>query len=170
MSWFRLHRTLPVVAALMVTACATRPALLAGPSCSADSLLVQYDRYGSLGSREAEAALTEARTAFQRTGSECDRLRLALLLGNPEGKAHRDDAQALKLLNGFLAGAGTKDPSLTALSRYAAATLASRSDTDARLRSALKKAADERGRADALQKKIDEVKEIEALLQERQRK
>jgi hypothetical protein len=159
-----------VALALALGACATSAGRGPAPAnCTAESLLAFSERFGGLSAREAEAAGAEARAAFQRTGSDCDRLRLALALAHPEGKAHRDDAQALKLLNGYFAGRGPKEPGLAALARYAAEGLASRTELDGRYRAAAKRAGEERARADALQRKLDELKQIEALLQQRER-
>ncbi|MBI5444965.1 MAG: hypothetical protein HY900_27615 [Deltaproteobacteria bacterium] len=141
----------------------------AAASCTVESILSFSERYGGLGQKEAEAAYAETRAAFQRTGSECDRLRLAFLLSHPEGKGHRDDAHALRLLTAPASAGGPKDPALASLSKYAADTLASRTDLDARCRVSMKKLVDERARADSLQRKIDGLRQIEELLQQRQR-
>jgi hypothetical protein len=160
------------LAGLALGACTARPAVVrTPPSCTAESLLTFSERLGALSPREADAAHAEARAAYQRTGSDCDRLRLALLLGHPEAAGHRDDGQAQKLLSGYLttrAGKGS-DPGVVALARYAAADLGARVELDARWRAAVKKTDEERTRADTLQRKIDELKQIEELLQQRQR-
>ncbi len=138
--------------------------------CNAGSILTSAERIETMSPKEADAVYAAAKLAFQRTGSGYDRLRLALLLSHPDAKLHRDDAQALRLAQEYVDKGGAKPEDLTALARYLISTVEARQELDAHYRVTNKKLADERSRADDLGRKLEELKALEKLLDERQRK
>ncbi len=138
--------------------------------CDAGSILSAADRVWSATAKESDAAYLAAKAAFQQSGSACDRLRLAVLLSHPDAKTRRDDAQALRLAQGYLEPPGSRPADLTGLARYLEATIEARQELEARNRNTNKKLSDERSRAEELGRKLDELRALEKLLDERQRK
>lgn len=149
----------------LLAGCALNGVTLPG-LCDGSSLLREAAGYEALSDEGAERELARLRQLVERRGSDCDRLRLALFAAAQP--ARRADAQALRGLDEFLEGRRGRSDALTELARLLGRTLRERTEGDARARAAAKKVAEEQGRADACKRQLDDLRNVEKLLHERE--
>jgi len=128
-----------------------------------DRLVLQFDSVRRMQGAEAAKELEQARQAFNRAKTDYNRIQLALLslLSNTGG---RDDAKAAALLEPMLKDA-QKDKSGSGGLRAFAVLLYSQIAEEHKLEDRMK---EEQKRADALQQKLDALKEVEKSLIERE--
>lgn len=127
-----------------------------------ERLLVQSESVRRMQSPEAARELEQARQAFNRAKTDYNRMQLALLslLSNTGG---RDDARALALLEPLLKDL-PKEKSGSGL-RALAALVYNQITEERRIDEKMK---EEQKRADALQQKLDALKEVEKSLLDRE--
>ncbi|MBI5016755.1 MAG: hypothetical protein HZB55_14880 [Deltaproteobacteria bacterium] len=133
--------------------------------CNAAGVLTQYESWERLGPEQLDAAYSQARRAFERSGSDCARLQMAALTVLQSSR--KNETYALKILDDYLeANKGAGDPR-TSLARLLARMLRERVDGDARTKAALKKAMDEQARADGCKRQLEDLRNVEKIIDER---
>ena len=159
----------------MLSACSNTavhaPATMGIASCPpksgiALSLHEGVSYYMCISSLPAPGLVTEYTATMQsyaKTGSDSDRLRLAMLLSLPDTTFH-NTAEALKLLQGFpgkSAPSPSSEPALYNLARMLNMILAEQQRENDTLNDLAKALAAERAHSEFLQGKIDAIKNLE---------
>lgn len=166
----RLRRALILATAFGVgtAGCVRAPSLLAARlPCNPSALLRDSNRLAALPAERAEAEFAEAKKAFEKTGDDCDRFRVALVaVASP---ARRHDAYGARLMEEYLEANPSKGSSSSGLARLLLKALQDGLDADARLRASGRRLSEEQARADALRRQLDELKNIEKILKEREK-
>lgn len=137
--------------------------------CDAGGVLAYFERVRGLTSATQEEELESARKAFQSTGQNCDRFRLAMLLLLPDPRL-RDEPVALKLLGDYLEGAGPENEGLRPLARLQVSAIRRAWECENRQKELARKLEDERAKAENLKRQLDALKDIERIMNERQKK
>lgn len=161
--------TLGVLACLALAGCAgTPPAWLAsGEAREITGLLEQFDNLAGAGAEEQRRELAAAQAAFERSPSELNRLRLALVLSLPH-VPQRDDARIIALLDEPAAGPPTLRREVAVLVQRMAAErlrlLREEQRRGERLEAALR---EEQKKTEELQKKLGALRAIDRDLRRR---
>lgn len=168
MKYVRTLVALAALAALMVPGCAAVKNLRKG-SCNAADLLDYADRLKDLPAGELEEETRITQKAFAQDAGVCDRFRLALQLLTTEPRI-RDETRAVKLLNEYAEKSSGSDRGLRSLARLLVGTVRKDWELEARAREFGRKATEEKGRADTLKRQLEELKEIERIMNDRQKR
>jgi hypothetical protein len=137
--------------------------------CNAVAALDYADRIPGLTAAELESEHQTTQKAFAEKGRPCDRFRLVFQLLAPEAK-FRDEARAVKLLGEYLETTPASDGGFRPLAKLLVANIRRQWELEGRARDLGRRVADEKARADALNRQLDELKEIERILNERQKR
>jgi len=133
-------------------------------------MLLEYaDQLQELAAPELEAEYQSTQKAFHQTGNSCDRFRLALQLLTPEAR-FRDESRAARLLAEYLATSPAPDGGFRSLAKLLVAGHRKQWEWEVKARESVRKAVEEKVRADALKRQLEELKEIERLMNERQKR
>ena len=111
--------------------------------------------------------IESTRQEFETDKSELNRIRLAMLLSLP-GAGLRDDQAALNLLQPFLSDKNYENSTLRPLALVLHAQFSEVKRLDEALQQQTAKAREEQRRADALQKKLEAILEMEMKMIERE--
>ena len=136
--------------------CPPPPALV----LSADQVLRYYTCLGALPAADVASEYHAASLSFSETGSNSDRLKLAILLSLPDTGFH-STAAALDLVKSMPAGPEPVPSTLPDLALLLSALLAQQQHADDSISELKKELSDEKVHSDFLQKKIDAVKDLE---------
>lgn len=168
MNWARFLLCAAVAGCLLAQGCAVFGRVTRGP-CNAETVLEYADRIQGLSAAELETEHRVIQKAFAEGGSRCDRFRLVFQLLAPEAR-FRDEARAVKLLGEYLETAPTADVGFRPLAKLLIANIKKQWELDGRIRDLGRRVADEKARADALKRQVDELQNIERILNERQKR
>jgi hypothetical protein len=166
----------PAMCAALFAACAvtqpTRdPAPLLPPpqvkASDADRLLKYYHRVLSLKGGELAREYERARQAFEREGSDVNRIQLAMLLSLPSA-GFRDDSAAIGLLQPVLKEQRGEESSLRPLALLMQSYILEVRRAEDALQTQTSKLRDEQRRGEALQQKLEALLEMEMKMIERE--
>ena len=143
----------PVVQAIREPQCT--PAMEPVPSRDIDSLMQYYDHLSGLSNEALGLEKEKTSLEFSRSGSDLDRMKLALIFWLPD-TPFRDRRAALDLLR---RGSGAK--AMDSFARLMKVMVAEQQDSDNAQQALEQLLAKERKHAEALQNKIDAVKKME---------
>lgn len=159
-----MKRRLPCMILLLLAGC-SQPMLLKPASTPSTEPLIFAQRYASLSAENQKKEYTLATQALSRGSDPTTRLKAALIFSLPSSR-YRDNERALALLEEVL-----RDKQADADSRALAGVLkdylSERQKLESNASRANQKAAEEQKRADSLQQKLDDLKNIEKALIER---
>ncbi len=127
---------------------------------SADRVLRYYTCLGTLPASDVASEYHAVSLSFSETGSNSDRLKLAILLSLPDTEFH-STAAALNLVKNMPAGPEPVPSTLPDLALLLSVLLAQQQHADDSISELKKELSDEKVRSDFLQKKIDAVKDLE---------
>lgn len=163
----------------MLSACSNTtvhaPAIMDMASCppksgialSLNEAVRYYTCIGSLPAPDLATEYTATMHSYSKTGSDSDRIRLAMLLSLPDTSFH-NTAEALKLLESFPgnlpgkpAAPPSAEPALHHLARMLSMILAEQQRENDILNELAKALAAEKAHSDFLQGKIDAIKNLE---------
>ena len=136
--------------------CPPPPAL----ALSADQVLRYYTCLGTLPAADVASEYHAASLSFSETGSNSDRLKLAILLSLPDTGFH-STAAALDLVKNMPAGPEPVPSTLPDLALLLSMLLAAQQHADDNISELTKELSNEKVHSDFLQKKIDAVKDLE---------
>ena len=145
-------------------ACMDMPALT-GTSRTAE-IMRNYDTLSKQPATEIAKAYSKALQDFSATRSDSNRLRLAMLLALPDTPFH-DTSTALNLLNDWPQSETDSPSALRGFARLLSVLLIQQQQSNNALNEMTQKIKEEQKRADALQDKIDAVKDMEKNLMNR---
>ncbi len=145
-------------------ACVDMP-VLTGTSRTAE-IMRNYDILGKQPPTEIAKEYAAALQDFSTTRSDSNRLRVAMLLALPDTPFH-DTATALNLLNDWPQDEAAPPSALRGFARLLSVLLQQQQQSNNALNEMEQKIKEEQKRADALQKKIDAVKNMEKNLMDR---
>lgn len=154
-----------ILGSVLLAGCAATSRWEIPTSCSTTALLGEYAASERLSPDQLDAAFAQAKGAFERSGNDCDRLRVALLTVLQGSR--RNETYALKILGEYTDSKGDIGDARTSLARLIGRVLRDRADADARAKAALKKAAEDQNRADACKRQLDELRNVEKIIDER---
>ena len=143
-------------------ACMDMPALT-GTSRTAE-IMRNYDTLSKQPATEIAKEYSKALQDFSATRSDSNRLRVAMLLALPDTPFH-DTSTALNLLNDW--PKDESDSALRGFARLLSVLLIQQQQSNNALNEMTQKIKEEQKRADALQEKIDAVKNMEKNLMDR---
>ncbi|MGQ0580066.1 MAG: hypothetical protein ACT4PQ_14315, partial [Betaproteobacteria bacterium] len=126
-----------------------------------------YENALQLRGADLARELESASRAFEKDGTELDRVRLAMLLSLP-GSGFRDDQAALNLIQPFLNDPRYGKSVLRPLALVLHAQLAELKRLDEAVQQQTARAKEEQRRADALQQKLGAILELEMKMIERE--
>jgi hypothetical protein len=150
------HAPVHATAKTNIASCPPQPGL----ALNVNEAVLYYTCIGSLSAPDFATEYNATRETYTRTGSDSDRIRLAMLLSLPNTPFH-STAEALKLLQDPPANPASPPPALHNLARMLNMLLTEQqreSDTSNDLAKAL---AAEKAHSEFLQGKIDAVKNLE---------
>ncbi len=168
MKYLRNLFVVAALSALITPGCSAVKNLRKG-SCNAADLLDYADRLGNLPAGELEEETRITQKAFAQDAGVCDRFRLALQLLTPEPRI-RDESRAVKLLNEYAEKSSGSDRGLRSLARLLVGTVRKDWELETRARELGRKATEEKGRADNLKRQLEELREIERIMNDRQKR
>ena len=145
-------------------ACMDMPALT-GTSRTAE-IMRNYDTLSKQPATEIAKAYSKALQDFSATRSDSNRLRLAMLLALPDTPFH-DTSTALNLLNDWPQSETDSPSALRGFARLLSVLLIQQQQSNNALNEMAQKNKEVQKRADALQDKIDAVKNMEKNLMNR---
>jgi cellulose biosynthesis protein BcsQ len=131
-----------------------------GQSAEAGELLAYNQRIRSLSPEELNSEYAIATQALTRQKSDANRLRIVLLLTQPNA-SFRDDTRAAALIDEVLANRPAENSAMKALAQLLGAMVNERRRQEDRYQKLNQKLGDEEKRADALQQKLEALKTIE---------
>ncbi len=144
------------------------PPLAPEPAVSdVDRLLAFHQRILALKGPELGKEFDKARVAFDRDGSDVNRMQLALMLSIP-GAAFRDDAVAIGLLQPILRDRVPSESKLRPFAQLLQVYLLEFRRIDDALQAHSGKLREEQRRAEALQQKLEALLEMEMKMIERE--
>jgi hypothetical protein len=131
-----------------------------GLALSADRVLRYYTCLGTLPASDVASEYHAVSLSFSETGSNSDRLKLAILLSLPDTEFH-STAAALNLVKNMPAGPEPVPSTLPDLALLLSVLLEQQQHADDSISELKKELSDEKVHSDFLQKKIDAVKDLE---------
>lgn len=141
-----------------------------------DDLLIYYQLVQAMTPAQQDKEYEQAKTDFARTGRGEDRLRLALVSLLP-GRLPAERGQAAKLVEEYLADNGRENTSLDALAVVLKQLLGEQRGLQRQLNAEKEKSEglarqlnEQKIQVDELKKQLDDLKKIEKIISERERK